>query len=154
MLTTVESLFNQISKISKKNRQNNISFDGKQFWQPIKDILSTSDWKAVKWKMQSKKRYGVIMEMPEFIINGYGETKIIEKNHFLIQTARIPHNEEPSIKKICQVALNIGQYEGYTKETIENNDIKFFLLKSDSTTKLENFFPRKSIKQLEKLLKD
>ena len=39
------------------------------------------------------------MSMPEFFINGHGNTEIIEKNHFLIQTVRIPKNEDPSLKK-------------------------------------------------------
>ena len=34
------------------------------------------------------------MSMTEFIINGHGNTEIIEENHFLIQTVRIPKNEE------------------------------------------------------------
>lgn len=64
------------------------------------------------------------MSLPEFFINGYGNNITIEKNHFLIQTVRIPRNEEPSLKKIGQIALNIGQYQGYTGKTIINNSIK------------------------------
>lgn len=56
MLTTIETLFDQIRKMAKQERQKNASFDGKKFWQPIKTILSESTWKATKWKKQSKKK--------------------------------------------------------------------------------------------------
>ena len=52
------------------------------------------------------------MNEPEYYINGYGEKHIIEMNHFLIQTIRIPLTEKPSLRKIIQLALNIGQYTG------------------------------------------
>ena len=75
-----------------------------------------------------------VMNIPEYTIDGYGNQSIIEINHFLIQTVRIPLNEEPSIRKIIQIALNIGQYTGsggkkekwmnlesyLTKDNIEN----------------------------------
>ena len=44
-----------------------------------------------------------VMNIPEYTIDGYGNQSIIEINHFLIQTVRI--NEEPSIRKIIQIAL-------------------------------------------------
>ena len=152
MLTTIETLFEQIRKIAKQKRIENSSFDGKNFWQPIKIILSESNWKANKWKKQSNTKYDKIMSMPEFFINGHGNTEIIEENHFLIQTVRIPKNEEPSLKKVCQIALNIGQYQGYTKKTIENSSIKNYLLKSDCCILLKDILTNKKILELEQLL--
>jgi hypothetical protein len=38
MILTIQDLFEQIRKISKQKNQNNKSFDGKKFWQPIKSI--------------------------------------------------------------------------------------------------------------------
>jgi len=52
------------------------------------------------------------MLLPEYIINGYDQKSIIENNHFIIQQVRIPLNEKPTIRKIIQIALNIGQYRG------------------------------------------
>lgn len=151
MLTTVESLFEKIKKVSKQYRQNNKSFDGKKFWQPIKIILSETNWKATKWKKQSSAKYSSIMNIPEFYINGFGKTQIIEKNHFLIQTVRLPQGIT-SLKKICQIALNIGQYEGYTGITIENNNINNYLLKNDCNVQLKEIFDEHKIKELEKIL--
>ena len=37
---------------------------------------------------------------------------IIEKNHFSIQQVRIPLTENATIKKVMQVALNVGQALG------------------------------------------
>ena len=93
------------------------------------------------------------MSIPEFIINGHGNTEIIEKNHFLIQTVRIPKNEEPSLRKVCQIALNIGQYQGYANNTIENSSIKNYLLNSDCFILLEDILTNKNILELEQLLK-
>lgn len=152
MLVTIETLFDQIRKISKQKRQKNASFDGKNFWQPIKTILSESTWKATKWKKQSKTKYEEIMSIPEFFINGHGNTEIIEKNHFLIQTVRIPKNEEPSLKKVCQIALNIGQYQGYAGKTIKNSSIKNYLLNSDYCILLKDILTYQNILKLEQLL--
>ena len=92
------------------------------------------------------------MSIPEFFINGHGNTEIIEKNHFLIQTVRILKNEEPSLKKVCQIALNIGQYQGYTRKTIKNSHIKNYLLNSDCCILLKDILTNKNILELEKLL--
>ena len=153
MLLTIENLFDQILKIVKQKRKADTSFDGKNFWQPIKKILSESSWKASKWRKQSNTKYEKIMNMPEFVINGHGNTEIIEKNHFLIQTVRIPKNEEPSLRKVCQIALNIGQYQGYTRKTVGNDSIKNYLLNTDYCILLKDILTKKNILDLEKILK-
>jgi hypothetical protein len=58
------------------------------------------------------------MKLPEYSINGKNEKIIIEKNHFLIQTVRIPLTEKPILRKIMQIALNNGQYQGKVKVNI------------------------------------
>ena len=151
-MSTINLLFKEIITISREKRLNNRSFDGKKFWQPIKDVLSESNWKASKWKTQSKKNYKKVMNIPEYYINGYGKTIIIEENHFLIQTVRIPETEEPTLKKIGQIALNIGQYEGYTRKKLENSNIKYFLKKKDSDILLKDILNKKEITKLKKLL--
>ena len=91
------------------------------------------------------------MCMPSFFING--NTEIIEKNHFLIQTVRISKNYEPFLRKVCQLALNIGQYQGYTRKTIENSSIKNYLLNSDYCILLKDILANKKILELKQLLK-
>ena len=132
----LEILFDNILEKSYKLRKANpTKFDGQGFWQPIKKTLEPLDnYNAKKWKKISKIKTRKIMLLPEYTINGY-ETKLInENNHFIIQQVRIPLNEKPTIKKIIQIALNIGQYKGSNNTFIYNikfNDIKQFIYKSD-----------------------
>lgn len=153
MLVTLENLFIRIRKISDQRNRENSSFDGLKFWQPIKAVLSTSDWKATKWKKQSEAKYKETMSIPEFYINGYGDNNIIPENHFLIQTVRIPKNEEPTLRKVCQIALNIGQYQGLSNKSMKNKNIDSFLLKTDSRVKLKDILRCDKIEELEVLLK-
>jgi hypothetical protein len=76
------------------------------------------------------------MLLPEYTINGYEEKIIIENNHFIIQQVRIPLTEKPTIRKIIQIALNIGQYKGskvkpYNISRIELNNIGQFISQKD-----------------------
>ena len=57
----------------------------------------------------SKDTIDKIMNLSEQIIKGNGEKELIEVNHFIIQQARIPSTEKPSLRKILQVGLNVGQ---------------------------------------------
>lgn len=75
------------------------------------------------------------MLLPEYSINGYETKEINENNHFIIQQVRIPLNENPTIKKIIQIALNIGQYKGTNNNNfiynIKFNNITQFIYKTD-----------------------
>jgi hypothetical protein len=133
----LELLFDSVLEKSYKLRQSNpLNFDGQGFWQPIKKILEPLDkYNAKKWKQISKTKTRKIMLLPEYTINGY-ETKLInENNHFIIQQVRIPLNEKPTIKKIIQIALNIGQYKGTNKNNfiynLKFNNITQFIYKKD-----------------------
>jgi hypothetical protein len=61
------------------------------------------------------------MLLHKYTINGYEEKIIIENNHFIIQQVRIPLTEKPTIRKIIQIALNIGQYRGSGGKMIFDN---------------------------------
>lgn len=78
------------------------------------------------------------MLLPEYIINGYEEKIIIENNHFIIQQVRIPLSEKPTIRKIIQIALNIGQYRGSGGKMIFDN-IGQFIYRKD-IVELSNIF--------------
>ena len=125
----LEILFaNVLEKSYKLRKKNPNAFDGQGFWQPIKKLLEPLDsYSAKKWRIISTTKTRKIMLLPEYSINGY-ETKLInEKNHFIIQQIRIPLNEKPTIKKIIQIALNIGQYKGINNNRFIYN-IKFLIL--------------------------
>jgi hypothetical protein len=109
----LEYLFYLILKTVKDKRKSNIKFDGKAFWQPIKQQLSDKSIESIKFKRLPKKLVEYIMKLPEKYIDGYGNEIMIESHHFLIQQARIPSTEQLSLRKLIQIALNIGQWKGY-----------------------------------------
>ena len=123
MPENLEIIFNCVlDKAYKLRKENPTKFDGQGFWQPIKKLLEPLDnYSAKKWKKFSKKLSKKIMLLPEYTINGYEEKVIIEKNHFIIQQVRIPLKEAPTIRKIIQIALNIGQYRGSGGKLIFDN---------------------------------
>lgn len=154
-LITLSDLFTQILLYAKKERHKNKKFDGLKFWRSIKPILSNSNYKAKKWKNIPKKYYKNIMLLPEYYIDGYGNTNMIEENHFIIQTVRIPKTEKPSLRKIMQIALNIGQYLGYNidnNKIIKFKTIKDYIYVKDINIKLSDILFKTDIIKLEKKL--
>ena len=95
------------------------------------------------------------MLLPEYTINGYETKKINEKNHFMIQQVRIPLQDKPTIKKIIQIALNIGQYKGTNKTKNSNsmkyNNINQFIYKND-IIKLSNYLTVDIVDEINKYL--
>ena len=161
----LEILFNNVLQKSYQLRKENPNtFDGKTFWQPIKKRLDPLDnHSASKWKTLSKTKTKKIMLLPEYTINGYETKQINEKNHFMIQQVRIPLQDKPTIKKIIQIALNIGQYKGTnktknisktktkTKNSIKYNNINQFIYKND-IIKLSNYLTDDIINEINKYL--
>lgn len=157
----LEILFDIIlDKSFQLRKKDPIYFDGKTFWQPIKKILDPLDnHSASKWKTLSKSKTKKIMLLPEYTINGYETKQINEKNHFMIQQVRIPLNDKPTIKKIIQIALNIGQYKGTNKSinktknsnSIKYNNINQFIYKND-IIKLSNYLTVDIIEEINKYL--
>ena len=137
---SLENLFRVVEKKSHDLRKKNPNADGLKFWKPIKNELSKyDDLKASQWK-RLKKEYMDVMNIPEYTIDGYGNQSIIEINHFLIQTVRIPLNEEPSLRKIIQIALNIGQYTGCGGKKEKWMNLESYLTKKD-IRKLDSQIP-------------
>jgi len=127
----MEIIFNCVlDKAYKLRKANPTKFDGQGFWQPIKKMLEPLDeYSAKTWKKIPKKLTKHIMLLPEYTINGYEEKIIIENNHFIIQQVRIPLTEKPTIRKIIQIALNIGQYKGSGGKMIFDNIGQFIYWK-------------------------
>jgi hypothetical protein len=142
MPENLEIIFNHVlDKAYKLRKANPTKFDGLGFWQPIKKLLEPLDeYSAKKWKKIPKKLAKSIMLFPEYTINGYDQKSIIEINHFIIQQVRIPLTEKPTIRKIIQIALNIGQYRGSGGKMIFNN--------------IGQFISRKDIVELSKHIPD
>lgn len=135
MKYNLEILFdNVLNKAYKLRKANKTSFDGQGFWNPIKNMLTPLDsYHAKKWKKIPKSKINQIMILPEYTIDGNETKTIIENNHFIIQQVRIPLTEKPIIRKIVQLALNIGQYKGSSNfdKNLTYTDISQFLYKTD-----------------------
>jgi hypothetical protein len=147
----VKTLFNLIKSKSKKLNENDPKFNGLKFWHSLKGHLSESKFVAKGWKKENKSTIDNVMNMPEYIINGKDEKIILEKNHFLIQTVRIPLLDKPILRKIMQVALNIGQFQGKggkSKYLSGRTKITDYISKKESEIKLEKILPKGSIKML------
>lgn len=69
-----------------------------------------------------------------------------ENNHFIIQQVRIPLTEKPTIRKIIQIALNIGQYRGSGGEMIFDS-IDDFITKKD-TIELSKYIPDELVRKI------
>jgi hypothetical protein len=152
---TVEEYFDLFVTHTKKNRAANNNMDGQKYWQTFKVIFEKSDWQASKWKKLPKKDGHAAMSLPESMTNGYGEVKMIEINHFVIQCYRIPSTEEPSLRKIMQLALNIGQFMGMKKPRglmAPPKTADTYLLKKDLSVKLEDICDKESLIKLLHLL--
>ena len=147
--TKIEDLFSIILIYVRNKRRDNKNYDGLRFWKSIKVILSNSNYKAKKWKNIPQKYYKNIMTLPEYYIDGNGNTSLIEENHFLIQTVRIPNTEKPTLRKIMQIALNIGQYIGNnTHNLMKIKSIKDYISIKERNIKLNEVLSEKDIKKL------
>lgn len=122
-------------------------FDGREFWQPIKMRLSRYDnFEALNsWKELDKDFIEQVSNMDEFTVNEKGEKTLIEVNHFLIQQYRIPTTETPNIRKILQIALNVGQYFGSFGDTT---------IKTSENMLLSTFITDEDIKYLSEIIDD
>ena len=115
----LQQLCELVYNASFELRKNNKQADGLAFWKPIKAILEKYDNvhdKTAKWKepdiVDGREFYGdmdveYIMSLEEF--DNLGE--LIELVHFQKQLVRIPKGQI-CLRKIVQLALNKGQYDG------------------------------------------
>jgi hypothetical protein len=111
-MNSLEYIFNLTKESSHHLKSKFTEFKGQEFWKGIKDILQQFDEidVVVKWKIlqidESLKNN--ILDLEKYEIDSNGKT--IETNHFIVQQVRIPRDEKPTIKKIIQIGLNIGQW--------------------------------------------
>ena len=79
---------------------------GKEFWQPLKAILDNSD-RGLIWKPCSPR-----------LINRMMGLSNVPPVHFMRQQFRIPQEEHLTTCRLCQIALNIGQWIATWDETV------------------------------------
>jgi len=106
--TTV--LFSKVRQSAEELRTINKKADGLAFWKPIKESLEpydalTGEWNPHLFKGKYEAFYKKVMKLSEKDAQG----KMIEPHHFIIQCVRIPRLEALTLRKLAQIALNIGQ---------------------------------------------
>ncbi|MEL6988531.1 MAG: hypothetical protein AAGK97_11965, partial [Bacteroidota bacterium] len=102
----LDYLFTLVQRESKKFKTDLPQGNGREFWQPLKQIFTGSSICASSWKKLDRNLVDKLIKLEEK--DNLGNT--IEINHFLRQLVRIPTEELPSLRKIMQLALNSGQY--------------------------------------------
>ena len=110
-MSVLQQLFERMKRGAKVRRHKHPNMDSRTYWQPIERILVKYDHVKLprgRWKRMSKELIKNIMKVPEFT----EDNEIIEAHYFLIQQVRIPQQETITLRKIIQIALNIGQWQG------------------------------------------
>ena len=111
----MQTLFNELICVVGTKRRNDPQFQGLEFWRSIKAVTENFDAEtAIEWRPSclSQHEQEQIMDLTEYTINGRNEKKLHETNHYLIQTVRIPLTEKANLRKVLQVAVNLGQLLG------------------------------------------
>jgi hypothetical protein len=124
----IDALFKLMEHKSYKMKKDG-KINGKEYWQPYKNLFDKYQIPNLKWKKINKNLL-LTLYQPEYFIDGFGNTKIIEDNHFLIQTVRIPYQEECNLKKLMQIALNSGQYYASTGQKLNYVKLDTYISKS------------------------
>jgi len=147
-------MFEKVRKAScdlHKNHKGKGLPNGKAFWQPLKELLKSTDGIifAIEWLPVNQDLRKLIMALDD--------SKHV--NHFLIQQVQIPTVELPFLRKIIQIALNVGQFEGVIKDKriskFHKNSGLINLSTYVSSTNIEFIsqqIPNSFIKALDKLL--
>ncbi|MEK9774312.1 MAG: hypothetical protein VW298_01700 [Candidatus Woesearchaeota archaeon] len=109
------------SELLHKNSVNNDA-DGLRFWRSIKDSLNESELK-INWNVDINKLNSNFVKK----IMSLDESN--DKNHFLIQHINLVKKNKPNIRKILQIALNIGQLKLYLNEdNFQKTILKYYKL--------------------------
>jgi hypothetical protein len=112
--STLEQLYDLVHVTARKFRKKFPDSDEKELRNIIEESIpngAAKEWKrdvtedGIMYLNFSDK----VLDLPEKTISGRGETKLIKRNHYLIQIFRIPLNYEPTLLNIMLVAFFSGQ---------------------------------------------
>lgn len=118
-----------IRQAAYRLRKRDPNADGLAFWQTIRQLLEPYDDEKATWNPALKtEQYASFKEtalkkLPERDEAG----KLIENHHFLLQTVRLP-DQELNLRKLMQVALNVGQLLGTLQGVSVSLLVKFIKL--------------------------
>ena len=143
-LTTLDRMWEMAYTTGIRTRRTE-GQDGKKNWDLIKESIQVNI-SYVKDKIEEAEKQAEFIKLHNEITQGImqyehkdDEGKVInEKNHFMIQTIRIPNEVQFSIVRLIQIAYNLGQYEGIGEniDTLPRKNLNEFI--SDENIELLN----------------
>ena len=143
-LTTLDIMWKMAYTTGIKTRKTD-GQDGKKNWDLIKESIQVNI-SYVKDNIEEAEKQAEFIklqnEMTQKIMqyeHKDDEGKVInEKNHFMIQTIRIPNEVQFSIVRLIQIAYNLGQYKGIGEniDTLPRKNLNEFI--SDENIELLN----------------
>ena len=123
----LKNFFNDVRDKAYEFRCNDPNGDGRRFWQSFKKRLEQYDDQRIpmvsKYTVAEQNRPDVLGEIIGKTLHPENETDPTEEEHFLAQTLRLI-KPEASPRKIVQIALNIGQFNGLMKNKHPKNPPK------------------------------
>jgi hypothetical protein len=113
------------------------NWDGLKMWTECK--AKFPDENTHKWtgsilnELYSSVRERILLDLPEHNADG----TMNETNHFIIQCLRIPFKNDFTVRRLMQVAYNIGQFKALESEYDQKYIDEFYALKLDQ---METYF--------------
>ncbi len=120
IMKTVSWVYTRLYDFVVQKSQQSSDFKGREFWQPIKHILSKYDDHVFSWQ-DSVKTGGSDQQIFSTFASSLEEyskatpDQMIVHHHFFLQTQRIPQQQLPTLCKIVQIALNTAQLKKYLR---------------------------------------
>lgn len=90
MSSNMEKAFTMMWQNVYLYRKHATNPDGRNYWHIVKDMLGQYDDITFTWKRLCERDELIFMDREEFDSSG----NTIEKNHFMMQLARLPQNGE------------------------------------------------------------
>lgn len=158
-MLNLKQCFFIIYKYTKLFKKKYPQGDGLAFWRNIKPILEKYDDNTSEWVNGDlhKKYFNIAMNTQEECILGNGNKKINAPNHFFIQIFRIPTKDPLNARKLCQIALNLGQLEISLNKDNFNKDLLKKLkneFKNNDFSNINNFIDDDNLLKIDISKKD
>ncbi len=144
----LEQLFTLVQEGTHQFKAENPQGDGRAFWQPMKRIFGEQNIQASTWQALDPELVTKLINLPEYDDLG----NMILLNHFLRQQVRIPTQEEPSLRKIMQIALNSGQYVADIAHQNRHLGLQDFNYNQSGLSYLETYISKAEIAKLSTLI--
>ena len=115
-------------------RLNYYNFDGEEYWKTLKSFFEIIDSRTTEEIVFNPLHLNIFNQASRLLDHLDEKDKdgnLIEKNHFLLQLFNIPYKDKKaSIRRLMQIALNIGQFNDFNNENNFSKEIVDFYIKN------------------------